>query len=756
MTKEIKKVTVQEALEYHCQDGKPGKIGLLPTKPLLTQRDLSLAYSPGVAFPCVEIKNNPELAYEYTSKANSVVVISNGTAVLGLGNLGALASKPVMEGKAVLLKRFADIDGIDLEVDTQDSDEFINCVKYLGKTWGGINLEDIKAPECFIIEKKLKEIMDIPVFHDDQHGTAIISLAGLINACIITNKKLEELKIVANGAGAAAIASIELLKKVGVPHNNIILSDSNGVIYKGRKEGMNQWKEKHAVETNARTLAEAVNGADVLIGLSVKGAFSKEMIKSMAPNPIIFALANPDPEITPEDVRSVRDDAIMATGRSDYPNQINNVMGFPYIFRGALDTRSTAINDEMKIAAAYSLAELARQAIPEEVLAIYADRNLEFGKEYIIPTPFDPRLIYTVSIAVAKAAMETGVAGKPIDDFARYKKELIARLNPTVNILNSIFEKAIASQKRIIFADGEEPAVIKAALIVRDAGYGMPILVGREERIEEVLQSFKNSETLNGIEVVNAASDPRLEEYIDYLYERGKRKGLLHRDCVRLVKSDRNIFSACMLACGNGDALVAGYTRSYKATLKDMFTVLEKQESAEVFGLSILIASGKTLFISDATVNINPTPEQLAKIAIQTASKAKELGEHPRAAFVSFGNFGSSKSCERINSIRSAIKILDSYDNLEFEYDGEMTVDIALDAEMARDLYPFSKLSGPANILVMPSLDSAHISSKLLKEVGKGVLVGPMLLGFSKPVQIVRTNASVAEIVNMAAIAATN
>jgi malate dehydrogenase (oxaloacetate-decarboxylating)(NADP+) len=549
INEEKKHVTEADALEFH-QQGSPGKVGLKPTKPLLTQRDLSLAYSPGVAFPCLHIHKNPADAYLYTSKGNYVAVISNGTAVLGLGNLGALASKPVMEGKAVLFKRFADIDSVDIEVSTEDPTEFINSVKYLGATWGGINLEDIKAPECFIIEDELKKLLDIPVFHDDQHGTAIITLAGMINAADITKRELTKMKIVINGAGAAGIACADLLQTYGVEKNNIILCDTSGVIYEGREKGMNRWKAKHAVNTNLRTLADAMKGADVFIGLSVKGALSKEMVASMADNPIIFALANPDPEITPEEVKQVRSDAIIATGRSDYNNQVNNVMGFPYIFRGALDVQASTINTEMKIAAAKSIAALAREHVPEEVLSAYAGRKLQYGPEYIIPVPFDSRLITNVSAAVAMAAVETGVARKPIKDIENYKAELGARLNPTYSKMSLIFEQVRIKPKRVIFSEGEEEQIIRAALLWRDQGYGTPILVGREKNVRAMLTTITGKDTAEGIEIRNASNieQDRLEHYIEYFYNQNKRNGLLHRDCVRMVKSARNTF--CFLhAC---------------------------------------------------------------------------------------------------------------------------------------------------------------------------------------------------------------
>jgi malate dehydrogenase (oxaloacetate-decarboxylating)(NADP+) len=751
--KEGEKITMHDALEYHTQ-GSPGKISIAATKPLLTQRDLSLAYSPGVAYPCLKIQEDPSTAYDYTSKGNFVAVISNGTAVLGLGDLGALASKPVMEGKSVLFKRFADIDSIDLEIDTKDPEAFINAVRYLGPSFGGINLEDIKAPECFEIENKLKELMDIPVFHDDQHGTAVITLAGLINAAHLTERKFSDIKVVVNGAGAASIACVELIQLMGIKKDNVILCDTKGVIYKGRTEGMNKWKEVHMVETKARTLAEAMVGADVFLGLSVKGALTKEMVKTMAVNPIIFAMANPDPEITPEEVLEVRKDAIIATGRSDYNNQVNNVMGFPYIFRGALDVRASTINNEMKLAAAQAIAELARESVPSEVSAAYSGKKLAFGPEYIIPVPFDSRLIVAVSTAVAKAAATTGVAKRPITDFAAYKRTLQSRLNPTASTLNTIFEKARANQKRIIFADGEQEEVIKAAISIRDNELGKPILVGREKKITEIFKTFGSEETLKGIEIANAAVSTKVDEYIELLYKKNQRKGMLHRDCVRLVKSDRNIFSACMLEYGDGDALVAGHTRNYMSTLDDILRVVDCKKDCEVFGLSIIIASGRSILVADSAVHIKPTDEQLARIAIQSANRAREHGHKPRVAFLSFSNFGSvSTEYERTLNMRRAIEILDKRDDIDFEYDGEMTADVALNDHI-RTLYPFCRLTKSANVLIMPSLHVANISSKLLQELGGGAFIGPIIVGLSKSVQIVHVEASVSELINMAAIAA--
>ncbi len=750
MSKETDQITPEEALAFHSE-GRPGKVSLLPTKPLMTQRDLSLGYSPGVAVPCLEIQKNPADAYKYTAKGNFVAVISNGTAVLGLGNLGALASKPVMEGKSILFKRFADIDSVDIEVDTTNTEEFINCVKLLGPTWGGINLEDIAAPECFIIEQKLKELMDIPVFHDDQHGTAIITAAGMINACHITGRDFKNLKVVLNGAGAAGIACLELLKTMGLPNENAILCDTKGVIYKGRESGMNQWKSAHAVETPARTLEDAMKGADVFIGLSVKGAVTKEMVASMADKPIIFAMANPDPEITPAEVKAIRPDAIVATGRSDYNNQVNNVMGFPYIFRGALDVQASQINEEMKVAAANALAALAREEVPDEVSAAYSGRKMKYGPEYIIPAPFDPRLITTVPVAVAKAAMETKVARKPISDLGAYKMELKARFDPTVNILNLIFDRLRSNPRRVIFAEGEEENIIRTAVLWRDNGYGTPVLVGRENKIRENFAKLEIENT-DGIEISNAAVNPKIDDYIDYLYERLQRKGYLLRDVARLVKNDRNIYASCMVALGDGDVMISGVTRNYYDTLEIVKKAIDREENSPLFGVSILLAKGRTVFLSDTAIHEIPDPKELAEIAIQTAKKAERMGrQKPRVAMLSYSNFGNPMR-EKANRVREAMSELDNR-KVDFEYDGEMAADVALNSDLLK-LYPFSRLSAPANVLIMPALHSANISSKLMQELGGGVVIGPILCGLAKPVQIVQMNASVSEIFNLTALAA--
>lgn len=745
---DAKRISDQEALVFHAE-GRPGKFEIAPTKPLTTQRDLSLAYSPGVAVPCLEIEKDPAKAYDYTSKGNVVAVISNGTAVLGLGNIGALAAKPVMEGKAVLFKKFADVDGIDLEVNTEDVDEFVNCVRLLGKGLGGINLEDIKAPECFIIEQRLKELLDIPVFHDDQHGTAIISSAGLINALHLTNRDLKTTKLVVNGAGAASIAGVELFKAMGMPHDNIIICDSQGVVYTDRETGMNQWKSAHAANTKKRTLEEAAKGADVLMGLSVKGAFSRKIIESMAENPIIFAMANPDPEITPEEVLEIRSDAIMATGRSDYPNQVNNVLGFPYIFRGALDVRASEINDAMKIAAAHAIAELAREDVPDEVSAAYG-RSLQFGRDYIIPAPFDPRLIVNVSSAVAKAAMESGVASQPIENFVDYESDLSARLDPTANSLSGIYAIIRQRPKRVVFSEGEEERVIRAAIAFRSGGYGHPILIGREQTVRETMARLGISDT-RGIEIHNARLSENNSEYTKALYERLQRSGHLYRDVQRMVNQDRNVFGACMVAHGHADAMVTGVTRSFGVNHEYITRVLDPKPGHRLMTCSLVITRSHTLFIADTNINELPSPEALADIAIQTAERARAFGHNPRVALLSFSNFGYPHR-EHMERIRAGVQELDAR-NVDFEYDGEMNVDVALDMAV-RQNYPFCRLSGPANVLIMPALHSANISYKLLKAVGGGTIIGPMLIGLEKPVQIVQMNATVNDLVQAAAIAA--
>jgi malate dehydrogenase (oxaloacetate-decarboxylating)(NADP+) len=730
--------------------GRPGKISIAPTKPLTTQYDLTLAYSPGVAAPCLAIAKDPNKAYDYTAKGNVVAVISNGTAVLGLGDLGALGAKPVMEGKAVLFKRFADIDGIDLEVDTKDVDAFVNCVRYLGPAFGGINLEDIKAPECFVIEQRLRELLPIPVFHDDQHGTAIIVLAALINALQLTGRKIEETTVVINGAGAAGVACAELCKAFGMKHDNVVLCDTKGVVYKGRTEGMNQWKSAHAANTKARTLADALKGADAFFGLSAKDAVDKAMVASMAARPLIFAMANPDPEITPEDVEEVRKDAIIATGRSDYPNQINNVLGFPYVFRGALDVRASVINDAMKIAAAKALAELAREDVPDEVAAAYGGRRLQYGPKYIVPLPFDPRLIVRVPLAVAKAAAESGVARKPISDWHAYANLLKARLDPTQSAVQPMLAAVEGQSKRVVFAEGEEERVIRAALAFREEGYGTPILIGREERISETLQRMG----LGGarkLEIHNAALSNDNERYIDLVHNRLNRHGFLRRDCQRMVNNDRNVFGACMVAMGQADAMITGTTRNYSVSLSEIRRVVDARPGRTVFGLSIILTRGRAVFVADTTVHETPTSEHLAEVAVQAASVARRLGHEPRVALVSFSSFGNPVH-QATDRIRKAVQILDAQRKIDFEYDGEMSPDAALNPEVMK-LYPFSRLRGPANVLIMPGLHSANISTKLMQELGGSRVLGPLLVGLAKPIQIVQLGANVSDIVTMAALA---
>ncbi len=741
-------VTDQEALQFHAQ-GKPGKLEVVPTKPMATQRDLSLAYSPGVAVPVRAIAEDPSKAYDYTSKGNLVAVISNGTAILGLGNLGALASKPVMEGKAVLFKRFADVDSIDLEVATEDPEEFIDAVKYLGPSFGGINLEDIKAPECFMIESRLRELMEIPVFHDDQHGTAIISAAGIINALHLTGRDIKDAKLVCNGAGAAGIACIELVKAMGFRHDNVVLCDTKGVVWKGRTEGMNQWKSAHAVETEARSLADAVKGADIFFGLSAKGALTPEMVASMADKPIIFAMANPDPEITPEEAHAVRPDAIVATGRSDYPNQVNNVLGFPYIFRGALDVRATTINEEMKIAAAEALAALAREDVPDEVAAAYRGVRPKFGPQYIIPVPFDPRLISEIPAAVARAAMESGVARRPIVDMEAYRQSLSARRDPVAGTLQRIFSKLKAEPKRVVFAEGEEEQVIRAAVSFVNQGLGTASLVGREDRIEAAAEAA-GIDMPEGLEVVNVLASARGKAYTDHLYERQQRNGFLYRDCARVVL-DRNVFAASMVALGDADAMVSGATRHFTSVLNDVRRVIDAKPGHRVIGLSLVLARGRTVLIADTALTELPTGEELADIAEEAAGAARRLGYEPRVALLAYSNFGQPPGV-RTASVKEAVEILDRR-HVDFEYEGEMSADVALDpARMAA--YPFCRLKGPANVLVMPAIHAASITSGTLRILGGATVIGPLLVGLDKPVQIVPLGARDSDLVNMAAIAA--
>jgi malate dehydrogenase (oxaloacetate-decarboxylating)(NADP+) len=745
-----KTFTDAEALDFHRLP-TPGKISITPTKPMATQRDLSLAYSPGVAVPVKAIAENPDLAYDYTSKGNLVAVISNGTAILGLGNLGAMASKPVMEGKSVLFKRFADVDSIDIEVTTQDVEEFIITVRNIGPTFGGINLEDIKSPECFIIESRLRDELDIPVFHDDQHGTAIIAAAGLLNACELTGRSLSDIKVVVSGAGAAGLSCIALIKQLGVPHDNVIVCDREGVVYRGREKGMDQFKSVHAIDTKARTLADAVKGADVFMGLSAAGAMTKDMVKSMAKKPIIFAMANPDPEITPEDVYEVRKDAIVATGRSDYPNQVNNVLGFPYIFRGALDVRARTINEEMKVAAARALAQLAKQDVPDEVAAAYHGRRPKFGPDYIIPAPFDPRLISEIPPFVAQAAMDSGVARKPIADMQAYKHSLAQRLDPTAAMMQRVQTVVRRKPRCIVFAEGEEPSVIRAAYAFKELGLGNAVLVGREDTVRANMAQVGLPEN-SGINIVNARISEHNEIYADFLYTRLQRFGYLQRDVQRLVNLDRNVFGACMVALGQADGMVTGVTRNYATALDDVLKVIDPARGERAMGMSVVLMKGRTLFISDTAVAEFPDPPELAQITIQSAAMARQFGITPRVALISHSTFGNPKM-ERSEKIRDAVTILDRREDIDFEYEGEMNVDVALHPDM-RELYPFSRLSEAANVLVMPALHSASIATSLLTTAGGATVIGPVLTGLSKPIQIAPLGGAVSDIVSYATLAA--
>ena len=739
-----------EALAFHA-NGRPGKFQIAATKPLTSQHDLSLAYSPGVAAPCLEIAADINTAYDYTNKGNQIAVISNGTAVLGLGDIGAAAAKPVMEGKAVLFKKFAAIDGIDLELNTTDTNAFVSAVELMTPTFGGINLEDIKAPECFVIEQQLRDKLDIPVFHDDQHGTAIIVAAGLINAFHLTGRDMKSVKIVGNGAGAASIACVELLKIMGVPADNIIFCDRSGPIYKGREGSMNQWKSAHAADTDARSLEDALVGADVFLGLSSGGALTKGMVEKMAPRPIIFAMANPVPEIWPAEAKEVRPDAVIATGRSDFPNQVNNVLGFPYIFRGALDVRASKITENMKIAAANALAMLAREDVPDAVADAYGGQSLAYGEDYIIPTPFDPRLIVAVSSAVAEAAMNDGVARRPIDDLDEYRRSLSARLDPTAGALQSIFERVSANKKRIVFAEGEEERVIRAALAFRNAGYGHPILLGREHRVKETIQRLG----LDGAEdlpITNAKISEHLTEYTDLLYSKLQRRGSLYRDCQRMVNLDRNVFAACMVSCGHADALVTGVTRAFQPSLAHIRRVIDVAEGSKFMTTSMIISRGRTVFVGDIAVTERPDAEEMADIAVALAAKARQMGHTPRVAILSFTNFGNPESRTSVEA-RRAVEILQSRD-VGFEFDGEMTGDIALDYDLMKSRYPFCNLTGPANILVMPGLHSANISFKLVHQLGNVSVIGPIMIGGAHPFQIVQMGASVSDIVQTAVLAA--
>ena len=742
--------TDKEALEFHSNN-KPGKIEINSSKPMTTKRDLALAYSPGVAAPVKAISKDPEAAYDYTSKGNLVAVISNGSAILGMGNLGALASKPVMEGKAVLFKRFADIDSIDLEIDSQDSNEIINSIKNFACSFGGINLEDIAAPDCFIIEEKLKEILDIPVFHDDQHGTAIITTAALINALDISGKSIKDIKIVVNGAGASAIACTNLFKNSGVLNENVTMLDKKGIIYRGRTEGMDQWKSIHAIETKKRTLEEAIKGADVFLGLSAKGALKKELVKTMAKNPIIFACANPDPEITPEEIMEVRDDAIIATGRSDYPNQVNNLIGFPYIFRGALDVRAKTINEEMKVAAANAIAKLAREDVPDEVVAAMGGDRPKYGKDYIIPSIFDPRLIGEISTAVAKAAMDSGVARKDIKDFEIYKEQLKQRLNPSVTIMQGINSYIKKNQKRIVFADGEDENTLKAAIAFKNSKLGIPILVGKKEKIKERINEIGYNDDFN-IEIINSTDSKKREKYVSYLFKKMQREqGLLERDCDRLVRNDRVIWASCMVACGDADGAVTGNTRRFGASLDKVKQVVDPRPGEIMFGLNMVVYRGRTIFVGDTSVHEYPSSEELAEIAISSARVVKLFGFVPKVAFVSHSTFGQPLT-SRTKHIKKAVDILKNKD-VDFEFDGDMQPDVALNEEY-KELYPFSNIVGNANILIMPGQHSAAISYKMMKSLGETKVIGPLLIGLGQPIEIAPLRSSTSEIIDLASVAA--
>jgi malate dehydrogenase (oxaloacetate-decarboxylating)(NADP+) len=738
----------QDALDYHSQ-GRRGKIEVVSTKPCATQRDLSLAYTPGVAEPCREIAANPDDAYKYTAKGNLVGVVSNGTAVLGLGDIGPLAGKPVMEGKGVLFKRFADIDVFDIELNSHNPDDIIKAVQMLEPTFGGINLEDIKAPECFYIEEELKKVMNIPVFHDDQHGTAIISGAALVNALEVVGKKIDRVKVVFSGAGAAGMACARLYEKLGVRHENILFVDTKGVLFKGRTEGMNKYKEYFASDTNARTFAEAMKGADVFCGVSAKGIVTKDMVKSMADNPIVFAMANPDPEITYEDAVSVRDDLIMATGRSDYPNQVNNVLGFPFIFRGALDVRATAINDEMKIAASHALAKLAKEDVPDSVIRVYGGKRIEFGRDYIIPKPFDPRVLLWETVAVAQAAMDTGVARIPIADMEAYKDSLEARLGRTREMMRFYILKAQKAPKRIVFPEGQEDKILRAANIIVEEKIATPILLGSRTIISQKISELGLD--LEDVEVINPKKSPKFEEYVSGYFELRKRKGITRYVAERHMKTN-NEFGMMMVRNGDADGLISGLTQHYPDTVRPALQIIGTKDGVRrIAGLYMLIFKNQTLFIADATVNIEPTAEDLAEIALLTAERVKRIDVVPRIAMLSFSNFGSTQH-PLTEKVRKATEIIKQRDP-NLIVDGEMMADTAMSSEMLNELYPFSTLKEPANILICPDLTSANIAYKLLSRVGGASAIGPILLGIRRPVYLLTPGVEVNDIVNITAMA---
>ena len=755
--RKIEHYSDKEALEFH-NSNKSGKIEIIPSKPMTTKRDLALAYSPGVAAPVRAISENPDAAYDYTSKGNLVAVISNGSAILGMGNLGALASKPVMEGKAVLFKRFADINSIDIEINSSDTREIINSIKNIAGSFGGINLEDIAAPDCFVIEEKLKKILDIPVFHDDQHGTAIITTAALINALDISKKSIKKIKVVVNGAGASAIACTNLLKNSGVLKKNIIMLDSKGVLYRGRKN-LNQWKSAHAIETKKRTLDEAIDGADVFLGLSSKSILSKKMVKKMAKNPIIFACANPDPEITPEEVEEVRGDAIIATGRSDYPNQVNNLIGFPYIFRGALDVRAKTINEEMKVAAAKAIASLARERVPDEVVAAMGGDRPTYGKEYIIPSTFDPRLISVIPLAVAKAAIKSGVARKKIKNFETYADQLKQRLDPSVTIMQGINSQIKKTQKRIVFTDGEDQNTLKAAIAFKKNSLGIPILVANEKIVKKRLKEIGYGENFD-IEIVNSKSKSGKEKYLKYIFKKlHGDKGELEpdvyasylKDCERIIKNDRVVWGSCMVSCGDADAMVTGNTRRYGQSLDKVLKVVDSRPGEIMFGLNMIVSKGRTIFIGDTSVHEYPTSAQMAEIAISASRVVRLFGFNPKVAFLSHSTFGQPIT-SRTKHIRDAVDILKEK-KVDFKFDGDMQPDVALNEEY-KELYPSSEIVGNANVLIMPGQHSAAISYKIMKTLGDAKVIGPLLIGLGEAIEIAPLRSSTSDILNLASVAA--
>jgi malate dehydrogenase (oxaloacetate-decarboxylating)(NADP+) len=740
--------TRDDALEYH-QGGRPGKTEVVPTKPTATQRDLALAYTPGVAKPCLEIARNPSDVYKYTNKSNLVAVISNGTAVLGLGNIGPAAGKPVMEGKAVLFKRFADIDVFDLELDTRDTEEFIRAVKLMEPTFGGINLEDIAAPECFEIEDRLKREMKIPVFHDDQHGTAIISAAALTNALEVAGKNIGEVKLVIAGAGAAAMACLRLYIKMGLRKENVTLSDSKGVIYKGRTKDMTPYKEEFAADTDARTLPEAMRGADVFIGLSVGNTVTQDMVRSMGPNPIIFAMANPDPEIGYEEATAAREDLIMATGRSDYPNQVNNVLGFPFIFRGALDCRATTINDEMKLAAAHALAELAREEVPDSVLRAYGTEKFNFGREYLIPKPFDYRVLLNVPVAVARAAAETGVAQEPIADYDAYRRRLEGLLGRARGMMHGLYDRAKRDPKRIVFPEGDQEKIVRAAKILIDEGMAHPILLVKEDVVAPMLEKFHVDR--DKLTIVDLYKSPDFDRYAHRFHELRQRHGITLADARRILNS-RNYFAMMMLDAGDADGVIAGLHAYYPATVKPALQIIKTRSGVKTAsGAYLLMFKGRMLVLADTTVNIDPTAEELAEIAALTAETAKRFNLEPRVAMISFSNFGSTRH-PSTDKVREAVRILKER-RPDLVVEGEMQADTAVEPDIARLDYPWSAIQGDANVLIFPNLDAANAAYKLLWRIGGAEAIGPILQGIAKPVHVLQRGVDVNDIVNMAAIA---